>query len=488
MASAIDAAGIGNVSAAVDPVSGLLTIQSPGSVLTLADGNGTPLETLGILPGPHGSAATEQGTITGAGSVTVDNGDGFTLTETGTAGWSGTTTVAANNTLVLAGNVSGLIGPIDVAGTLAFDQPGALAFAGSITGTGQLVKEGAGTLVLTGTSTYSGGTTIDGGTLEVANGAAVGSGTITFGEPDTTLVIDGSTLPVNPIDGFTTGDVIDLAGSRYDLANTAALMSGNQLVLTNSDGQAQTLQLDPAQDFSLDSFQLATDTNDFGTEILETPVVCFCAGTRILTNQGEKPVEDLRIGDIVVTASGEHRPIRWLGHNTISCRSYPNSAEVMPIHISAGALGVNKPARDLYLSPGHSICIDVIEEMLIPASALVNGTTIVQLDVEETTYWHVELYSHDIILAENLPAESYLEMGNRTFFLENVVTALNALPDAVVNTAERTHADFCRPLPWQWTPRRSRQTANPHPLALHRLDTRRFTACRPPSRRRWRAG
>ena len=80
-------------------------------------------------------------------------------------------------------------------------------------------------------------------------------------------------------------------------------------------------------------------------------------------------------------------------------------------------------------------------EVLIPAIALVDGDTIVQLAVDSVTYWHVELDGHDILLAENLPAESYLKMGNRGFFAEAEAVALHARPDAPT----RTHADFCRP-------------------------------------------
>ncbi len=110
------------------------------------------------------------------------------------------------------------------------------------------------------------------------------------------------------------------------------------------------------------------------------------------------------------------------------------------MRISAHAFGPNKPARDLYGSPGHAICIDMLGGVLIPAGSLVNGST-VQVDVESVTYWHVELDEHEIILAEGSPAESYLEMGNRDFFAENGTVALAASPD----TTERTHADFCRP-------------------------------------------
>ncbi len=170
-------------------------------------------------------------------------------------------------------------------------------------------------------------------------------------------------------------------------------------------------------------------------------LVCYASGTHILTSTGEIAVERLAVGDVVVTASGERRPIRWLGHRNVNCRRHPHPNEVMPIRIAAHAFASNKPARDLYVSPGHAICVDLTDEVLIPAGALINGATIQQAKVEEITYWHVELDSHDILLAENLPAESYLEMGNRNFFAEAAVVSLEAAPDA----KRRTHADFCRP-------------------------------------------
>ena len=55
---------------------------------------------------------------------------------------------------------------------------------------------------------------------------------------------------------------------------------------------------------------------------------------------------------------------------------------------------------------------------LVPIMCLVNGTTISRTPVEAVTYWHVELDAHDILLAEGLPAESYLDWGDRDFFRE----------------------------------------------------------------------
>ncbi|WP_375466175.1 Hint domain-containing protein [uncultured Methylobacterium sp.] len=180
-------------------------------------------------------------------------------------------------------------------------------------------------------------------------------------------------------------------------------------------------------------------TNNFGQW-----TVCFTSGTRIRTTRGEVAVEDLIVGDLAVTASGGCRPIRWIGHRTMEPRRHPRPEDAQPIRIRAHALGDNHPARDLLISPRHSIALDVLGEVLIPAAALINGSTIVQEDVDSVTYWHVELDSHDLLVAENQPAESYLDLGNRNFFGQGTVIDIDAVPDAT-EAAARTHADFCRP-------------------------------------------
>ena len=173
-----------------------------------------------------------------------------------------------------------------------------------------------------------------------------------------------------------------------------------------------------------------------------TPNVCFVEGTRILTERGEIAVENLRVGDLVDTAGGARRPIKWLGHRRVDCVDHPHRNHALPVRISAHSFGRNRPHRDLWVSPGHALCVDVVGEVLIRAGSLVNGATIQQVEVESVVYWHVELDSHDILLAENLPAESYLEMNNRSFFLESGVVSLSESPDA----AGSADAQFCRPL------------------------------------------
>jgi len=169
-------------------------------------------------------------------------------------------------------------------------------------------------------------------------------------------------------------------------------------------------------------------------------VACFGPGTRLSGEFGDVKIEDLRPGDRLFTQGGATRPITWIGHRRVDCRRHTKPAEVMPVRISAGAFGPGMPARELILSPDHSV-YSAEHDALIPVKLLVNGTSIVQLDVGEITYWHVELDAHDVVLAEGLPAESYLDTGNRNAF-EGEVTLL-AHPDF---SGQAREARGCAPL------------------------------------------
>ncbi|WP_245442831.1 Hint domain-containing protein [Methylobacterium terrae] len=147
----------------------------------------------------------------------------------------------------------------------------------------------------------------------------------------------------------------------------------------------------------------------------------------ILTPQGERPVEALRPGDAVVTASGETVRIAWVGHRHVDLRRHPHPERAQPVLIAADAFGPGLPHRDLVVSPGHAIFVDGV---LIPAGVLVNGTSVAQLDRAEVVYHHVELPVHDVLVADGLPAESYLDCGNRGTF-ENHDGPVTLHPDFV---------------------------------------------------------
>jgi autotransporter passenger strand-loop-strand repeat protein len=167
--------------------------------------------------------------------------------------------------------------------------------------------------------------------------------------------------------------------------------------------------------------------------------LCYAAGTRIATARGDIPVEQLIDGDLVQTQSGDLTPIKWLGHRSVDCRRHPRPWDVWPVRVRAGAFAEGLPRRDVVVSPDHSV---FIEDVLIPIRYLINGATVVQEQVERVSYWHVELHRHDVILAEGLPAESYLDTGNRGAFA-NADVAVQMHPDFAMKVWE---ARACAPL------------------------------------------
>src|SRR5690242_17673099 len=119
-----------------------------------------------------------------------------------------------------------------------------------------------------------------------------------------------------------------------------------------------------------------------------------------------------------MTVSGRPQPIRWIGQRRVNFRGHPNRQRILPVRIAAHAFGEARPKRQLLLSPDHAV---YIEGVLIPIRHLINGSTIVQIERRAIIYYHIELPRHDVLLAEGLPAESYLEAGARKAFSDDDV-------------------------------------------------------------------
>ncbi len=124
-------------------------------------------------------------------------------------------------------------------------------------------------------------------------------------------------------------------------------------------------------------------------------------------------MEDLRAADTVITVDGGIRPILWAGHRTVDCERHADPKAVLPVRVRAHAFGPGLPRRDRFLSPDHAIFTGGV---LILVKRLVNGTSISQMQARLVTYHHIELDEHDLVLAEGLAAESFLDTGNRANF------------------------------------------------------------------------
>ncbi|MCB8874534.1 Hint domain-containing protein [Acidisoma silvae] len=143
-------------------------------------------------------------------------------------------------------------------------------------------------------------------------------------------------------------------------------------------------------------------------------IACFAEGTRIRTPAGDRAVETMAAGDSVTVVGGRQETVRWIGHRSLDCSRHPDPASVLPVRILAHAFGPQQPARDLLLSPDHAL---FMEGVLIPVKYLINGDSVAQLNQPRVTYYHIELATHDVIFAEGLPTETYLETGQRAAFV-----------------------------------------------------------------------
>jgi hypothetical protein len=148
---------------------------------------------------------------------------------------------------------------------------------------------------------------------------------------------------------------------------------------------------------------------------------CLLRGTKVRTSAGERPVEDLRIGDEVPTLSGP-KAIKWIGYRKFTKgQDKPWQDGVMPVRIARQAIDDQAPRSDLYLSPQHCIFIN---DALIPVKFLVNGTSITPAapsGVAAIEYYHIEFDTHEVVYAEGALVESFMEEESEREYFSNFV-------------------------------------------------------------------
>lgn len=273
---------------------------------------------------------------------------------------------------------------------------------------------------------------IDGGTgkdTDLSGGAgndtifgATGSDTIDGGDGDDLIDLGhgGEDVASGGADQDTftnlgAGDTIDGGGAgvdfdTLDLVGSAPPNGSLKVTLTNPDSNGN----------GFDGFvtYFDQDGNEAGTLTfteIENVIPCFTPGTRIATPTGERRVEDLEVGDRVITRDNGIQEIRWVGRREMTGVELDAAPHLRPVLIRQGALGKGLPERDMLVSPQHRVLMSGEKpmlyfdesEVLVAAKHLTAMEGIDVVDVSETTYIHVMFDQHEVILSDGTWTESF---------------------------------------------------------------------------------
>jgi len=323
----------------------------------------------------------------------------------------GTISVAAGDTIILPSGGAGAIDGLVITGT------GTVTFSGgSIKFNNGLAPPAGDNVTLTNTtfsttSAFGGGggsITLNGATVNATGAGATGTiifDSVASGGAQNKLNIPSYSTGLT-LQGLGYGDSVSVGSGTLSLT----LNSGSTTVYSLKDGL-----LTLSTNVTLAPGMVASQFTSSGGALTYTgTAACFYTGTRLATVDGEMAVEDITAGTMLLTASGEAKAVRWLGRSIVSAR-FADPLTHLPIRIKAGALAENLPVRDLLVSPCHAMFIGGV---LVQAGAMVNGSSIVrEVNVPEVfNYYHVELATHELLLAEGAATESFVDNVDRMNF------------------------------------------------------------------------
>ncbi|SMX33964.1 Hint domain-containing protein [Actibacterium lipolyticum] len=248
----------------------------------------------------------------------------------------------------------------------------------------------------------AGNDTIIGGTGADTLGGGIGNDTLHVAEGDTATGGDGDDLfLLSDLGEAGAADITIVGGEGDETAGDTldfqGLIGFGDVTYTNTDDSAG----------GLSGFATMADGSVVNFSEIENVIICFATGTRILTPYGERAVESLKQGDLVITADNGLQPIRWVGK-----REVPAVGKLAPIRIRKNVLGND---RDLLVSPQHRMLRTGFDtellfgqnEVLIPAVHMLNGTDVMREEGGTVTYVHLLFDHHEVIFAEGAASESY---------------------------------------------------------------------------------
>lgn len=201
-------------------------------------------------------------------------------------------------------------------------------------------------------------------------------------------------------------------------STSSATVIGDKSTVLVVPTQPGTPPLDPTQTF--DYARVFTGTTGFA--VADTPIppsylnpTCFATGTLIDTANGQRPVETLVAGDLVLTRDHGLRPLAWTGGRHLDARHLDIAPNLRPIRIRKDSLGPGMPAQDLVVSPQHRVLVrsKIAERLCGAPEALVAARHLCALPGIEVInppggvgYHHILFDRHEIVRSDGAWTES----------------------------------------------------------------------------------
>ncbi|WP_412505598.1 choice-of-anchor L domain-containing protein [Roseovarius sp. SYSU LYC5161] len=253
-----------------------------------------------------------------------------------------------------------------------------------------------------GDSAYDSNLLIAGDSVQTALVAGDDSVELSGSAPETLDVLanddsaQGGTLTITQVNGQPVG-----------VGDTVTLSGGEKVTLTDSGLELASDGEPGAGIFSYTVADIAGNTDTAFVNVT-TVAPCFTAGTMIETIEGQRPVEALEVGDLVLTKDHGLQPLRWIGRTVRRA-----AGRDAPVLLEAGALGdhaaieVSPNHRLLLASPRAEMLFDA-HEVLVKARELVNDRTIRRReDGRIVQYLHLLFDRHEVLCGNGLWSESY---------------------------------------------------------------------------------
>lgn len=374
-----------------------------------------------------------------SGATCIIGSNGISMMDTVYDGAS----MTANGGIVMDTSISGgtvtLEADAYMQGGEAFSGGNLIANSGAVIDT-LTVNSGGSATISSGASIASDDTTAT-ATVTVAEG-----GTLTL-DPSVGGVVNvtpgtGTNLIISVSDTATTGTPTTINGlsgadpSTPSAKLTLAGISANEILSTTTTTDQVTFTLTGGRTITLniagaDQINFKDSTSDANGNIVFE--ACFLAGTMIDTGHSLCAVEDIQIGDFVMTydwQSKQKKPriVTWVGTKHVYVNpSLSDDLAGYPVRVLQGAIADNIPNKDLLITPEHSL---FFEDKFIPVRMLVNGHSIYyDHSITSYDYYHIETEDHSVIYADGMMTESFLDTGNSKIFDETGnVTSLDVKP------------------------------------------------------------